>query len=377
MLKDRNRSKPNETHRGNRSHDGAASLGFQRRAARKKGTAPYYSKEVIALFERIEEIIEHYGREHLLSGNVFISKEGKEIFSQSYGQASMQLNVPNGIDTKFHIASVTKMFIAAAALKLYEQGRIDLDQHPGAYVEKFKGLHPDITIHHLLSHSSGMQDIYAVPDLRLEMSRWKAENRDFIDYLLQLEQQFRPGERWAYSSTGFIMLGYILEALTGMRYEEVLDAWFFSPLQMRSTGLDHPRHINPGRAYGHTLENGTLRNADNDKLSDVDAPGELFSTVRDLDRWCEALFSGELLKQETMERMFTPYYATSFDPDLGYGYGWFLRPDVRLIGGGTPGFRSEIWHDPAHGLRVIMLWNYEKVDSHQLFHRIRPVLLEC
>ncbi|MEI0735517.1 serine hydrolase domain-containing protein [Paenibacillus sp. JTLBN-2024] len=284
------------------------------------------------MFERIEEIIEHYGREHLLSGNVFISKEGKEIFSQSYGQASMQLNVPNGIDTKFHIASVTKMFIAAATLKLYEQGRIDLDQHPGTYVEKFKGLHPDITIHHLLSHSSGLKDIYAVPDLRLEMSRWKAENRDFIDYLLQLEQQFRPGERWAYSSTGFIMLGYILEALTGMRYEEVLDAWFFSPLQMRSTGLDHPRHINPGRAYGHTLENGTLRNADNDKLSDVDAPGELFSTVRDLDRWCEALFSGELLKQETMERMFTPYYATSFDPDLGYGYGWFLRPDVRLIG---------------------------------------------
>ncbi|GIO31723.1 MULTISPECIES: serine hydrolase domain-containing protein [Paenibacillus] len=329
------------------------------------------------MFERIEEIIENYRRDHVLSGNVFISKEGKEVFSKSYGHASMQLNVPNRIGTKFHIASVTKMFIAAATLKLYEQGLIDLDQHPGAYVEKFKGLHSDITIHHLLSHSSGLQDIYGVPDLRLEMSRWKAENRDFIDYLLQLEQQFKPGERWAYSSTGFIMLGYIFEALTGMAYEEVLDSWFFSPLLMESTGADNPRNINPGRAYGHALENGKITNADNDKLSDADAPGELFSTVRDLDRWCRALFGGELLKQETMDKMFTPYYATSFDPNLSYGYGWFLKPDIRLIGGGTPGFRSEIWHDPANDLRVIMLWNYEKVDSHQLFRLIRPVLLEA
>lgn len=328
------------------------------------------------MIRQLEEIIENYNRENLLCGNILISKEGKELFSKSYGHASMQLNVANHIDTKFHIASVTKMFIAAATLKLHEQGLIHLNEHPGKYAEKFKIFHSEISIHHLLSHSSGLQDIYAVPNLRYEMSKLKVEDGNIADYLTQLNQEFHPGERWGYSSTGFIMLGYILEVLTGMKYEEIFDLWFFSPLQMKSTGPDNPRKINPDRAYGHAMENGEITNADNDKLSDVDAPGELYSTVRDLDRWCKALFGGELLKPETMEKMFAPYYATTFDPNLNYGYGWFLGSDFRLIGGGTPGFRSEIWHYPASDLRVIMLWNYEKVDSHQLFRQIKPVLID-
>lgn len=137
-----------------------------------------------------------------------------------------------------------------------------------------------------------------------------------------------------------------------------------------------PRHINPGRAYGHSEEDEKLINADHDKLSEVDAPGEFYSTVRDLDTWCEALFKGRVLKQETMDKMFTPYYVTTFDPHLRYGYGWFLGSNLRSIGGGTPGFRSEIMYDAAHDLRLIMLWNYEKVDSYALSNELRPVLME-
>lgn len=327
------------------------------------------------MFEKLENIFENYNKENYLSGNILISRDGREQFSRSFGEASIQLGVPNKLDTKFHIASVTKMFIATATLKLYEQRLLDLDDHPGKYVENFKVLHPKIKIHHLLSHSSGLHDIYAVPNLRFEMSRLKVEKQDFVDYLIHLNQDFTPGEKWGYSSTGFIILGYLLEALTGMKYEQIFDMWFFSPLNMSSTGFDNPRKVNLGRAYGHTLENGKITNADNDKLSDIEAPGELFSTVRDLDKWCEALFKGELLQQETMDKMFIPYYVTTFDPHLSYGYGWFLGADFRLIGGGTPGFRSEIWYYPANDLRIIMLWNYEKVDSHQLLYKMKPVLL--
>ncbi|ANY75215.1 serine hydrolase [Paenibacillus ihbetae] len=328
------------------------------------------------MLKNVDEIVEAFSKENYVSGNLLISRGGKEEFSRSFGQASIQLGVPNTLDTKFHIASVTKMVIAAATLKFYEQGLIDLENHPGKYIEKFNVLHPKINIHHLLSHSSGLQDIYGVPNLRFEMSRLQVENQDFIDYLTRLKQQFNPGEQWSYNSTGFIMLGYIIEAVTGMKYEEVLHTWFFAPLKMSSTGLDNPRRITPGRAYGHTLEDGKIANADNDKLSDIEAPGELYSTVHDLDKWCEALFKGELLQPETMDKMFTPYYVTSFDPNLNYGYGWFLGADFRLIGGGTPGFRSEIWYYPASDLRIIMLWNYEKVNSHQLFHSMKPALFD-
>lgn len=326
------------------------------------------------MYEQLREVIDTYEKEHYLSGNILISKNGRELFSKSYGQASIQLGVPNTMDTKFHIASVTKMFIVAAILKLYEEGQIRLDDHPGTYVDSFKNLHPGIQIHHLLSHSSGLHDIYAVPDLRVEMGRLNAEQGDFESFLAALNQNFEPGERWEYSSTGFIMMGYILEKVTGMEYGEIFDKWFFTPLNMRATGPDNPRHINPGRAYGHSEEDGKLINAHNDKLSEVDAPGELYSTVRDLDTWCEALFKGRLLKQETMDKMFTPYYVTTLDPHLRYGYGWFLGSNLRSIGGGTPGFRSEIMYDPAHDLRLIMLWNYEKVDSYELSNILRPIL---
>ncbi|MCM3783514.1 beta-lactamase family protein [Neobacillus mesonae] len=324
--------------------------------------------------EQLNQLIEEYSKDHMLSGNILITHQGRELFSKSYGQASYQLGVLNHMDTKFHIASVTKMFIAAAVLKLFEQGQMDLEAHPGKYIEKFSALHPEITIHHLLSHSSGLKDIYALPNLRFEMNRLNLENREFIDYLVRLDQEFNPGERWGYSSSGFIILGYILEALNGMKYEQVLQEWFFSPLHMESTGIDDPRKINLGRAYGHSIEHHEMMNSNNDKLSEIEAPGELYSTVHDLDKWCNALFSGELLNQHSIDMMFKPYYVTSFDPLLNYGYGCFLRSDNYLIGGGTPGFRSEIWHYPAHDLRIIMLWNVEQVDSHRLFWRLKPAL---
>lgn len=325
--------------------------------------------------EQLAELIDTYHKEHLLSGNILITKSGKEFFNRSYGQASFQLGVSNQPDTKFHIASVTKMFIAAAVFHYYEQGLIRLVDHPGKYLDDLKLLHPDIQIHHLLNHSSGLQDIYRVPNIRYEMNRLTHENKPFLKYLCSMNQDFQPGERWSYNSTGFIMLGYILEAVSGKPYEQVFEDLFFTPLQMKSTGVDNPMNINIGRAYGHSSENNVLMHAENDKLSGIDAPGELYSTTHDLDIWCDALFKGKLLSNHSLDLIFNPYYTTTFDPDLRYGYGWFLGSDYKLIGGGTPGFRSEIWHYPELDTRIIMLWNYEKVDSHILFHQIKHLVL--
>jgi CubicO group peptidase (beta-lactamase class C family) len=324
---------------------------------------------------KTEEIINQFHEEKRLSGTILISKNNNIIFEQAYGDASIQLGVPNKLDTKFHIASVTKMFIAAAALKLYSEGKLNLDHHPSTYLSELNNLHPNITIHHLLSHTSGLFDIYAVPDLRHEVSKLVHENGDFLKYLGKQEQLFNPGEQWKYSSTGFLLVAYIVEKVMGTAFEMVLQEMFFEPLGMNDTGQDNPRLININRAYGHTIVDGEYRNAKNDKLADlVHAPGELYSTVGDLNIWCNSIIKGEILSEELSNKMFTPHASVDFDPGLKYGYGWFLSGERRLIGGGTPGFRSEVFQYPEHKINVIMLWNNEKINSHELFWRINDSL---
>ena len=324
-------------------------------------------KELALVFERLE-------KEHSFSGAMLVSQGGEVLFEKAFGFASRQLNVPNVLETKFHIASVTKMFIAMAALILSEQGLIELHEKPAAYLPALAALDKDITLHHLLSHTSGLQDIYAVPHLRFEVSKLKIEQKDLLDYLVTLPQLFRPGEGWSYSSTGFILMGYLMEKVTGLAFAELMKRFVLTPLSMTNTGLDLPRRINPGRAYGHTVENGQLINADNDNLSEFEeAPGELYSTVRDLKKWCDAMFDCPFVSPQTLKLMFTPHGQV--DHSLHYGYGWFLAPRFRMHGGGTRGFLSRIRQYPEQKASIILLCNADHINAETIFSAVEPLIV--
>src|SRR5262249_17901672 len=172
-------------------------------------------RELALVFERLE-------KELRFSGAVLVAQDGEVVFEKAYGFASRQLNVANALETKFHIASLTKMFVAMAALVLSEQGHIDLHEKPAAYAPELAALDEDITLHHLLSHTSGLQDIYEVPNLQFEMSKLKIERGDLLSYLVKLPQLFHPGTGWRYSSTGYILLGYLMEQVTGAAFEELM-----------------------------------------------------------------------------------------------------------------------------------------------------------
>ena len=321
-------------------------------------------KELASVFEQLEQ-------EHSISGTMLISQNGEVLFEKAYGFASRQLNVPNVLETKFHIASVTKMFIAMAALILSEQGLIELHQKPAAYMPELAALDQDITLHHLLSHTSGLQDIYDVPDLRFEMHKLKNEHGNLLSYLVKLPQLFRPGEGWGYSSTGYILMGYLMEKVTGLSFPELMNRSILTPLSMTNTGLDLPRRINAGRAYGHAVENGQLVNANNDRLSIFEeAPGELYSTVQDLKKWCDALFDCPLVSPQTLTLMFTPYGQVA--PSLHYGYGWFLAPHFRAHGGGTPGFQSRIKQYPEQKVSIILLFNSDQMSIETILSAVEP-----
>jgi CubicO group peptidase (beta-lactamase class C family) len=333
-------------------------------------------KELELAFDRLE-------KEHIFNGAILVSQDGEVLFEKAYGFASKQLNVPNMLETKFHIASVTKMFTAMAALVLYEQGRIELQEKPGAYVPELAELNKNITLHRLLSHTSGIQDIYEVPNLQFEMSKLKNAQGDLLSYLAQLPLTFAPGESWSYSSTGFILMGYIMEKVTGLSFDELMKSLVLAPLSMNNTGLDNPHKINPGRAYGHSLENGQLINAANDELSEFAGPGELYSTVLDLKKWCDAIFDCPLVSPSTLQLMLTPYGQVDspmnygygqFDGPMHYGYGWFLTPHSRWHGGGTPGFISRIRQYPEQKASIVLLFNTDQTSLDTLISEVEPLL---
>jgi CubicO group peptidase (beta-lactamase class C family) len=321
----------------------------------------------------LEQVFDQFDSAQTLSGTVLVAQRGAVVFEQAYGFASRQLNVPNVLETKFHIASLTKMFTAMAALILSERGLLRLHDRPAAYLPELAALDQGITLHHLLSHTSGLQDIYEVPNLRFEMSKLKSQQGDLLPYLVNLPQLFRPGEGWGYSSTGYILMGYVMAHVTRLPFAEVLQRYVLTPLSMANTGVDVPRTINPGRAYGHAVVDGQLVNADNDKLSAFpEAPGELYSTVRDLKRWCDAMFDCPLVSPQTLISMFTPYGQAG--PLFHYGYGWFLSPSFRMHGGGTPGFVSRIRQYPDQQVSLILLLNSEQVSPQTILDAVEPLL---
>ena len=323
--------------------------------------------------EALEPVFAPLEQEHRFSGTVLVAQDRTVLFEKAYGFASRQLSVPNTLDTRFHIASVTKMFIAMAALILTEQGLIELDGNPSAYMPELAALDHDITLHHLLSHTSGLRDIYDAPNLRFEMAKLKDEQGSLLSYLVQQPQLFRPGEGWSYSSTGYILLGYLMERVTGLSFAALMNRFVLAPLSMADTGLDLARKINPGRAYGHTIEDGELVNADNDELSVfAEAPGELYSTVRDLKKWCDAMFDCPLVAPQTLKLIFTPHAQVG--PEFHYGYGWFLAPRFRLHGGGTPGFVSRIRQYPDQKVSIILLCNADQMSMEPLFSALHSLI---
>jgi CubicO group peptidase (beta-lactamase class C family) len=254
-----------------------------------------------------------------------------------------------------------------------EDGRIALEDRPATHVPALSSLDERITLHHLLSHTSGLGDVYEVPNKHFEARKAKNDGMDLLGYLATQPQTFGPGERWAYSSTGYLMIAYVLEQVTGTTFETLLRDLVLTPLAMIDTGVDRPRRVNPGRAYGHTIIDGQFANAGNDALSPFDeGPGELYSTVGDLKLWCDAMFACPLVSADTLALMFTPH--AGIDAERSYGYGWFLAPPMRFHGGGTPGFLSRITQYPEQELSLVLLVNANHIDPDPILEQMASLL---
>lgn len=295
------------------------------------------------------------------SGSVLVARDGAPVFTQGYGYANIETHEPNRPWTRFRLGSVTKAFTAMAVLILKEQGKLALDDPVGKYIEDAPDAWKPVTIRHLLTHTSGIPNFTSHPDYvaRIrEVSTPTSTIKRFKDKPLD----FEPGSKFAYSNSGYVLLGAIIEKVSGQRYRDFLKANIFDPLGMSHTDYDDTAAIVPNRAAGYAgdLETDSVKNAAFLDMSIPHAAGALASTVGDLAIWDRALRDGKLISKESYDELYKPVHND-------YAFGWVVRTrdGHRMIGhgGGINGFATELDRYPDDKLCVVVLSNFENAPS--------------
>jgi CubicO group peptidase (beta-lactamase class C family) len=276
------------------------------------------------------------------SGSVLISRDGKILFEKGYGYANAEWKVPNTPTTKFRVGSVTKQFTATIIMKLQEEGKLNVNDLLCKYVDPCAPAWAPVTIHHLLSHTGGVvsyTEVRSTSDMTV-----KSTPEQVMDIVRDKPLEFTPGERYKYSNSGYVLLGMVIEKVTGKTYETALREVILTPLGMNDTGFDHGDVVLPQRADGYRVDpSGTLFNALYIDMSWPYAAGSIYSTVEDLEKWNAALYTEKVLPTAALQTMWTPVKSN-------YGYGWQVPPpspatfNRKLIAhsGGVNGFSAFI-----------------------------------
>jgi CubicO group peptidase (beta-lactamase class C family) len=308
---------------------------------------------------------------HIPGLSLAVVRDGRIIKAQAYGLANVELNVPATADTEFSIASMTKSVTASAVMLLVQDGKINLDDPISKYFEGLPESWQPITVRHLLTHTSGIKDhFHDYPFFPIAKLDRKLEYTDaeYLKALIDGDLNFKPGAQWAYSGTGFTLLGMIIKKVTGKPYADFLRERIFTPLGMTRTHVISLAEIIPNRASGYSWRKGALNNGSyTGQTMSGGADVSLLTTAADLAKWHIALSSEGLWKQSSLDQMWTPAVLSNGQeavpfPQGASGLGWALGiyKGHQLIGhGGTfiTGFTSFMGRIPDKRLIVIVLTN--------------------
>jgi CubicO group peptidase (beta-lactamase class C family) len=315
------------------------------------------------LLPKFDEYAQAAARAERFSGAILVARDGKVLVSKGYGMADVENDVPNTPETKFRLGSLTKQFTAAAVLLLQERGKLSVQDSVCKYVAPCPEAWQPVTLHHLLSHTAGVPNFTnpaAFPDY-VRTKREPTTVEALIGRFRDRPLDFKPGENWNYSNSGYVLLGHVVEKVSGKSYESFLRENIFEPLKMTSTGYDHADEVVKRRARGYAAgPDGGVVNASHIDMSIPFAAGGLYSTVGDLYLWDQALYTEKLLKKSSLDAMFT-----AVRNDYGYGFGVrkLFNRRVASHGGGIEGFSTTINRFPDDRVTVIVLSNYEAARS--------------
>ncbi len=290
------------------------------------------------------------------SGSILVARNGEVLSSGGYGMANAEWNNPNRPSTKFRIGSLTKQFTAMAVMILQEHKALSVTDPICKYVRNCPASWRAISIHELLTHTSGIPDYTEFPKYE-ETQALPTSVGGLIDRFCTLPLRFTPGDKFEYTNSGYVLLGAIIEKAAGKPYPQFLQEAIFRPLGMHNTGYDNNRLVLAERASGYTKDGSEIKNATYIDMSVPFAAGGLYSTVGDLLLWDQALYTERLMSHQSLEAMFTPYM------DM-VGYGWAVSPlfNRKMFhhNGSIDGFVSNIARFPADKVLIVVLSNFEQ-----------------
>ena len=328
---------------------------------------------------RIDEVMRSRAASGDFSGSVLVVREGRILYQHAFGYANLEWKIPNGLQTKFEIGSMTKQFTALLVLQFVNEDRIKLDGHLSDYLPYYRKDTGDrVTLRQLLSHTSAVPNFISSPGfLDGPASRTAYSTKDFAQKYCSGDLEFEPGTRFHYSNSGYFLLGAVLEQVSGSSYEELLQDRIFKPVGMNESGYAHSEAIISQRAAGYERSNRGLQNARFYDMSIPFAAGALFSTVGDLYLWDQALYGERLLPANLRDLLFKPNLDS-------YGFGWGIliaepgSPDagetVLMHGGAIFGFQSVIERIPKKKELIVLLDNTESPKLLEIALAIRQAL---
>jgi CubicO group peptidase (beta-lactamase class C family) len=307
-----------------------------------------------SLESRIDSMLTSVFKDKEGPGGVFlVAKDGKPIYRKAFGKANLELDVDMTPENVFQIGSMTKQFTAVAFMMLEEQGKLNVNNPISKFIPDYPNGNK-ITIHQLLTHTSGIKDFTKMKSI-MSIAKKDMAPKDMIDFFKNEPVDFKPGEQFLYNNSGYVVLGYIIELVSGKTYKDFIKANIFEKLGMNNSRYASDREIVKHRAYGYH-NRGAFTNKMQVSLSIPYASGSLMSTVDDMLKWQKAINTNSLITEVSKKKVYTNYTLNNGE-QINYAYGWHLKDidgvPTREHGGSIFGFKSMGVYLPSLNIYVV------------------------
>lgn len=320
---------------------------------------------------RMDQIVQAYEANKQFMGAVLVARGPQVLFSKGYGSANLEWGIPNAPNTKFRLGSITKQFTAAAILLLEERGKLKITDAVKQHLPDAPAAWDKVTIFHLLTHTAGVPSFTSFPDYgKIKLSA--ATPVELVGLFKDKPLEFEPGEKFAYSNSGYLLLSHLIEKVSGEKYESFLRTNFFAPLGMNDSGYDSNSAIIPRRAAGYGSGRNGPENAPFIHMSVPQGAGALYSTTEDLLKWEQGLFGGKVLQPAALEKMTQPFKGNYA---LGLAVETAGRRKLIQHGGGIEGFNTMLAYYPEEQLTVVVLANLNGAAPGQIASKLAALAL--
>lgn len=309
---------------------------------------------------QVDSLLSHQFKKDGTGAAAIIAQQGKIIYHKAFGMADLENNVPMRPEMVFRFGSITKQITAVAVLKLMEEGKVSLQDPLTKYIPDYPSPGEKVTIEHLLTHTSGIPSYTDMPIFDEAFMRKDLTPLELIDVFKKEPFEFQPGEKWYYNNSAYVILGHIIEKVTGKSYGDYIEQEIFKPLGMKNSLYGSNTRIIPNKAQGY---GSGKKGYQHDAYLSMTLPysaGSLMGTVEDIYLWNKGIHEGKLVKKETLEKAFTEYKLTN-GRETHYGYGWGIgemnNDRVLEHSGGINGYLTNALYIPSKDLFIAVFSN--------------------